>query len=158
STWVGRLRTGADLPPYRGGMRRALLLGLLTVALIAAGCGDDDDTETTTDTSAPTETETETDTDTDTDTETETETAEPTSTTATPTPSELPGDRIEIFPYEGNEVIVVAVEADDVLNVRAAPGVEYGIVAELDPLADGIMPTGHNRQLDDGSIWAEIDA
>ena len=132
-------------------MRRALLLGLLTVTLIAAGCGDDDDTEASTDSSVPTETETETDT------ETETETAEPSSTTAAPTPSELPGERIEIFPYEGNELIVVGVEADDVLNVRAAPGVEYEIVAELDPLADGLMPTGHNRQLDDGPIWAEIE-
>jgi hypothetical protein len=130
-------------------MRRTLLLGLLTVTLIAAGCGDDDDTETTTDTSAPTETETVT--------ETETETSESTSTTATPTPSELPGERIDIFPYEGAELAVVGVEADDVLNVRAAPGVEYEVVTELDPLADGIMPTGHNRQLDDGPIWAEIE-
>jgi hypothetical protein len=132
---------------------RRLLLALLTASLLVAACGDDDDAETTTDTSDPTETETETDTE----TETETETAEPTSTTATPTPSELPGERIEIFPYEGTELAVVGVEADDVLNVRAAPGVEYEIVTELDPLADGIAPTGHNRQLDDGAIWAEID-
>ena len=135
-------------------MRRALLLGLLVVALIAAGCGDDDDTETTTDTSAPDETET----DSETDTETETESAETSSTTAAPTPSELPGQRIDIFPNDGVELGVVGVEADDVLNVRAAPGVEYEVVAELDPLADGILPTGHNRQLDDCSIWAEIDA
>lgn len=137
-------------------MRRTLLLGLFAVTLIVAGCGDDD-AETTTDTSVPTGTET--DTQTEDETETETETADPSSsTTAAPTPSELPGERIDIFPYEGAELAVVAVEADDVLNVRAAPGVEYAVVTALDPLADGILPTGHNRQLDDGSIWAEIDA
>lgn len=127
-------------------MRRALP-GLLAVTLVLAGCGDDD-AETTTGTSVVTETET----------ETETETADPsTSTTATPTPSELPGERIELFPYEGAELAVVGVEADDVLNVRAAPGAEYEIVARLDPLADGIGPTGHNRQLEDNTIWAEIE-
>lgn len=139
--------------PYRGAMRRALILGLLTVALIAAGCGDDD-AETSTDTSAPSETETESDTT----TASETETEGSTSTTAAPTPAELPGERMDIFPYEGAELTVVAVEADDVLNVRAAPGVEFEIVTSLDPLADGIVPTGHNRQLDDGSIWAEVEA
>lgn len=129
-------------------MRRALL-GLLAITLVLAGCGDDD-AETTTGTSVVTETET----------DTETVTADPstTSTTATPTPTELPGERIELFPYEGTELGVVGVQADDVLNVRAAPGVEYEIVARLDPLADGIQPTGHNRQLEDGTIWAQITA
>lgn len=127
-------------------MRRALI-GLLAVALLATGCGDDDDTGAATGTSVSTETET----------ETETVTADPsTSTTATPTPSELPGERIDLFPYEGAELAVVGVQADDVLNVRAAPGTGYEIVARLDPLAQDIIPTGHNRQLEDDTIWAEI--
>ena len=100
--------------------------------------------------------EDETDTETETDTQTETETETETETLETPDPSALPGERIDIFPYEGDELAVVGVEADDVLNVRAAPGVRYEVVAELDPLDDGIEPTGHNRQIDDGAIWAEI--
>lgn len=128
--------------PYGGFMRRALL-GLLAVTLVLTGCGDDD-----ADTSAGTSVVTET--------ETETETADPSTTTAAPTPTELPGERIDLFPYEGTELAVVGVEADDVLNVRAAPGAGYEVVDRLDPLADGIRPSGHNRQLEDDTVWAEI--
>ncbi len=121
---------------------RRLLPGLLAMTMLVAACGDDDDAQT-----ATTETET----------VTETETASGTSTSTTaPDPADLPGERIDIFPYEGNPLTVVGVEADDVLNVRAAPGASSEVVAELGPLDDGISPTGHNRQLDDGAIWAEI--
>lgn len=130
-------------------MRRTLIAALTAFALLVAGCGDDDDAETATD-----ETTTTVEAD---DTTTSTTEATTTSTTATPTPAETPGERIEIFPYEDAELAVVGVEADDVLNVRAAPGVSYEIVAELDPLAEGIRATGHNRSLDDDSLWAEID-
>ena len=126
---------------------RRFLPGLLAVTLLVTACGDDD-----AETSA-TETETETVT------ETETETGgsdDSSSTTAASTPSDPPGERIDIFPYEGTVLAVVGVEADDVLNVRAAPGVQYEIVTALEPLADGISPTGHNRQLEDGAIWAEL--
>lgn len=139
---------------------RRLLPGLLAVTLLVAGCGDDDDVDTaTSETETTSQSETETETGTEADTETDTETSgEGTSTTAAPTPTELPGERIDIFPYEAALLGVVGVAADDVLNVRAAPGARYEVVAELDPLDDGISPTGHNRQLDDGSIWAEITA
>jgi hypothetical protein len=127
---------------------RRMLFALTVFALLAAGCGDDDDAETVTEETTTTESE---------ETTTTTRGATTTSTTATPTPAQTPGERIEIFPYEDAELAVVGVEADDVLNVRAAPGVSYEIVAELDPLADGIRATGHNRSLDDDSIWAEIE-
>lgn len=134
-------------------MRRALL-GLVVASLLLAGCGDDDDTETTTDTSETTEATGTTDA-----TTTSSSTTEATtSTTAAPTPSELPGERIELFPQEGATLAVVGVAADDVLNVRAAPGTQYEIVVELEPLADDLTATGHNRQLDDGSIWNEVTA
>jgi hypothetical protein len=129
---------------------RRVLIALTAFALLAAVCGDDDDAQTATD-----ETTTTVEAD---DTTTSTSTTEgTTSTTATPTPAQTPGERIDIFPYEDAELAVVSVAADDVLNVRAAPGVSYEIVAELDPLADGIRATGHNRNLDDGSIWAEVE-
>lgn len=130
--------------PYGEAMRRALL-GLLAVTLVVAGCGDDD-ADTATGTSVVTETET----------ETETEAADPSTTTAAPTPTELPGEAIDLFPHEGEELGVVGVGADDVLHVRAAPGAEHEVVARLDPLADGIVPTGHNRQLEDDTVWAEV--
>lgn len=137
------------LGPYGEGMRRGLL-GLVVVTLLLASCGDDD-TETTTDT-------TETTAVTDDDATSSTTEADDTSTTAASAPSELPGERIDIFPYEGTTVAVVGVEAGDVLNVRAAPGTQYEVVAELDPLADDLTANGHNRTLDDDSIWAEITA
>lgn len=128
-------------------MRRALL-GLVVVALLLAGCGDDADTDTSTDTSETTEAA---------ENSTSTSTTEAsTSTTAAPTPDELPGERIELFPQEGATLAVVGVAADDVLNVRAAPGTRFEIVAELDPLTDDLVATGHNRQLDGGSIWNEV--
>lgn len=125
---------------------RRFLTSLLAASLLLGACGDDDAETAATETETVTETETETESDTGS-----------SSTTAADTPSELPGERIDIFPYEAALVGVVGVAADDVLNVRAAPGVQYEIVAELDPLADGISPTGHNRQLDDGAIWAELE-
>lgn len=130
-------------------MRRALL-GLIVASMLLAGCGDDDDTETTTDSTETTEAAGTTDA-----TSTSSTTGS-TSTTAAPTPSELPGERIELFPDEGATLAVVGVAADDVLNVRAAPGTQYEIVAALAPLADDVTATGHNRQLDDGSIWNEV--
>jgi len=128
-------------------MRRALL-GLIAASLLLAGCGDDDDTDTSTGTTETTET--------DDGTSSSSTTEATTSSTAVPTPSELPGERIELFPQEGASLAVVGVAADDVLNVRAAPGTQYEIVAELEPLADDLTATGHNRQLDDGSIWNEV--
>lgn len=114
-----------------------LLSGVLGVFLLA-GCGEtvDPGVTTTTTTTATTTTTT-------------------TMTTTIP-PLELPGERIEIFPFEGAELMVVGVAADDTLNMRSGPGVDFQVVLELDPLTDGIIATGHNRQLEDGSLWSEI--
>lgn len=122
--------------------RRAIAAVGLAAVLVAA-CGDDDSTTTdTTDETTPSTTST---------------TSEPT-TTGDPEPGALPGEVIEIFPYEGAAMAVVGVEADDVLNVRAGPGVDFDVVATLDPLSDGeAVATGTNRQLDGGAIWAEVE-
>jgi len=127
---------------------RTLLPCLLAASLLLAGCGDDDDTEASADSSTSTTVA---------DEGTTTTTAAPTTTAGT-TPGELPGERIELFPYEGTVLAVVGVAADDQLNLRAAPDPGAAVVAELDPLAEGIAPSGHNRQVDDGSIWAEVTA
>jgi hypothetical protein len=132
-------------------MRRTAV-ALVTATVLLVACGDDDDTETATDSTQVT-------------------TAEPQTTTTTTTTTgegdggtvttagegELPGERIEIFPYEDAALAVVGVAADDVLNVRDVPGTGGEVVAELEPVADGLTATGHNRQLDGGAIWAEVD-
>lgn len=69
---------------------------------------------------------------------------------------DLAGEPIEFFFSDGDTLGVVGVAADDVLNVRSAPGVQAGVVATLDPLAD-VVATGSARQLS-RSIWAEVDA
>ncbi len=128
--------------------RRPLPVAALAVvaALVAGACGDDDTTTTgTTTTSEPVTSSTEATT------STAPSSSEPT------TPASLPGTEIDFFPYEGAEMAVVGVEADDVLNVRAGPGVEFDIVATLAPTSDGeAIATGNNRQLDSGPFWAEL--
>jgi hypothetical protein len=68
---------------------------------------------------------------------------------------QLPGQPFD-WPYTDGEVGVVGVEADDVLNVRAQPGVQAEIVNRLDPLRRGFSYTGRARRVS-SSIWAEID-
>lgn len=142
-------------------MRRALaLLTALVLALALAACGDDDgddatDTTTTTEVAGDTSTSAST-----------TEEGDPDGTTTTeeaddgrgPVPDEeLPGERIEIYPYEGAELGVVGVPADDVLNVRHGPGTDFGIATALEPLAVGVTATGHNRTLDAGGLWVQVE-
>lgn len=67
----------------------------------------------------------------------------------------LPGERIEIYPYEGARLAVVGVAADDTLNVRTGPGTDYPVAFTLEPLANDIRATGHNR-IGEGA-WAEVD-
>ena len=125
---------------------RKTLLALAVFALLAAGCGDDDDGDTATGattTAAGAATST---------------TEEPSDTTSTAAaPGQLPGERMDIFPYEDATLAVVGVEAGDVLNVRSAPGTSAEVVAELEPLADDLTATGHNRQIGGQTIWVEVD-
>ena len=78
-------------------------------------------------------------------------------TTAPTSAAPLPGERIEIYPHEGARLAVVGVAADDKLNVRAGPGTDYPVAFTLEPLANDIRATGHNRTVGEGT-WAEIDA
>ena len=73
-------------------------------------------------------------------------------------PPPLPGEPIDLYPYQGAELAVVGVAAADTLSLRSGPGTEFAALAELAPLADGIRATGHNRSLADGSWWAEVQA
>lgn len=83
-------------------------------------------------------------------------TGEATTTTAPTTTTELPGEVFDLGPREGMVLGVVAVRHDDVLNVRAAPGTDQDIVAELDPLEDQVVALGNARALPN-SIWFEVE-
>ncbi len=147
-------------------MRRSLALAVATtvvLVLAAAGCGDDggDDEATSSSTteagiasSTPDTTEADGTTTTEADGSTTTEDG----STTTVADEDLPGEPIDIYPYEGAALGVVGVEAGDALNVRSGPGTDFDVVAELAPLADDATATGHNRTLDDDSLWVELEA
>lgn len=79
-----------------------------------------------------------------------------TASTTTTSEEDLPGEPIDFGPAAGDEVAVVGVAHDDVLNVRAAPGTDSEVVAELDPTASGLIATGRARSLPE-SIWFEVE-
>lgn len=136
-----------------------ILAALGVAALLAAGCGDDSEpsTATTTTSDSPTTSSTATST-----VPSSTTTSTSPSSTTTPTPpgepipeGELPGERFDIGPREGDVLAVIGVRFDDVLNVRRAPGTDQDVVAELDNLADDVVATGRGRMLT-RSIWWEV--
>ncbi len=70
------------------------------------------------------------------------------------TTTRLAGEPID-GPPEGAVLGVMGVAHDDVLNVRAGPGVAQDIIATLDPLADNVVAAGRAWLLP-GSIWYEV--
>jgi hypothetical protein len=122
------------------------LIIYLALLLIAA-CGDPGADATTTSRATTT-------------TSIATTTSASTTTTTTPTTTtsddDLPGEPIDFGPAAGDEVAVVGVAHDDVLNVRAAPGTDSEVVAELEPTATGLIATGRARSLPE-SIWFEVE-
>ena len=145
-------------------MSRFIQLSL--VFLLVAACGGSGGDDTPTDSPATTGTTPTTSTVDESTSITEAEPADSSTTsssTVTPTTvgttttSELAGEEMEAFgPVAGTVLAVFGVAHDDVLNVRAAPGTDQPIVAELDPLEDRVTALGHTRQMT-SSIWYEIE-
>jgi len=144
---------------------RSMLVAGAALVLMVAACGDDtgstDTTAVTTTSLAPASTTaTPATTATSTTDPTTTTTGAPTttasSTTAAPTTTTLPGEPIDVPPWRGDIVAVVGVAHDDVLNVRAAPGIDQAIVATLDPLEDNVLVLGNARSLPN-SIWTQVE-
>lgn len=75
-----------------------------------------------------------------------------------PDPADFPGEAIDIYPYQGAELMVIGVAAADVLSVRSGPAQDYASLTELDPEADGIVATGNNRLVDETGLWVEVEA
>ncbi len=131
------------------------LVAAVALSLVAAACGDDaGDTETGATTTPPESTSTAP-----TSTVTTTAAAPPTSaSTPGPVPvpdAALPGEAFIAAPAEGRPVAVVGVRHDDGLNVRAIPGTDGEILAELAPTSNDSVATGRARLLP-SSIWWEI--
>jgi hypothetical protein len=137
-------------------MRRPHAALALTAALVVglAACGGDGDDEET-GASTTTEATTTTAAAGSSTTEGSTTTAADGSTT-TIAPGDLPGEPIDIYPYEDAHLGVIGVAAGDTLNVRSGPGTDFDVVTELNPLSQEPTATGQNRTLDDDSLWVEV--
>ena len=128
----------------------------VAVALVAGACGGDDADATTTTAVVTTTLVTTTTVAT-----TTTATAPPeTTTTTTTVPPEttttLPGELVDFGPRQGAVLAMIGVAPDDVLNVRAAPGIDQEIVAALGPLSNHAVAQGQTRLLPN-SAWYEVD-
>ena len=122
--------------------KKSMSVVALAFTLAACGAGDAGSTTTTdaaTSTTAPTTT-----------------TAPRTTTTAPGTDTTPAGEPIEFGPAAGDELAVIGVAHDDVLNLRAGPGADQEIVAEIPNLSEGLVALGNTRDLGD-SFWVEVD-
>lgn len=119
-------------------------ISAVALAVTLAACGGADTGSTTT-TAAATSTTTST-----------TTTAPETTTTAPTTGTTLAGEPIEFGPAAGDELAVIGVAHDDVLNLRAGPGADQEVVAEIPNLSEGLVALGNTRDLGD-SFWVEVD-
>ena len=84
-----------------------------------------------------------------------------TAAAATPTTSGSPvttilrGDPVDLGPPAGAELAVIGVAYDDVLNLRARPGADQPILAEIPPTYDGLIALGESRSLP--AFWTMVD-
>lgn len=120
--------------------------------MLIAACGGDEGATTTTSESTTTTTETPSTTIRPaTTTEAPTTTTTPSTTTTT-----LAGEPIDFGPAEDDILMVIGVRYDDVLNLRAGPGADQEILAEIPPTYADLMALGNTRQLPE-SFWIEVD-
>ncbi len=80
-------------------------------------------------------------------------TTEATGTSEPPTTLVLPIDASWFYPTHR----VVGVAADDVLNVRVAPGASSDLVAVLPPDYAGLLATENSAVVEDGGEWREFE-
>ena len=69
--------------------------------------------------------------------------------------ADLPGDAFDGHARAGDRLAVMGVASDDVLNIRANPGVGHPIVATAAPTEAHLVATGRARSLA-RSIWYEV--
>lgn len=150
----------APVAVHRGWWSRPALALALAAALALAGCGGEEEPQATaTLTASPSEPASTASTSTATATtatdSTTTGTTGADTDTSSQGSSDLPGDAFDRAVADA-DYAVVGVAHDDTLNVRAIPGVEGEVVAELDPTASA-MATGRGRLLDSSGAWYELE-
>ncbi|WP_156252201.1 SH3 domain-containing protein [Pseudactinotalea terrae] len=145
-------------------MQRARASAAAAAALLLAGLlGSCDlvtdpspDPSTTT---APTSDPTPTDTAAGAEVEDATASGEPTEADpTTPAEEDLPGTVVEGYPEAGTSLLIVGVNAQEILNLRIGPGIEFDSIARLAPDTP-LVATGRNRDLGGGAgIWYQVRA
>ncbi len=136
---------------------RSALAVLAASMLVVGACGGDAASSTTTTTAIETTTSSLVTTTTSIATTTSTTSATTTTTPGTTTSaSELPGEPIDFGPAAGDTLAVVGVAHDDVLNLRAAPGVDREILDGIPPTYDSLTAVGQTRELPE-SFWIAVD-
>lgn len=88
--------------------------------------------------------------------ETEPEPEEPASPTP-PSEAEMPGEPVEGFPEVGTSLVITGVPAQEVLNLRIGPGIEFASVARLTP-DTRLVATGRNRDTGGAGLWYQVRA
>lgn len=140
---------------------RTVWICLVIAATLVAACGGSAEEGTTT-TSVPETTTTTVATTSTTTAPTTTTTIAGTTTTVSASTTTagsggLPGEPIEFGPVAGDTIAVVGVAHDDVLNLRAGPGADQGILEGIPPLYDSLTAQGETRQLASGAMWILVD-
>jgi Bacterial SH3 domain len=134
--------------------------GALVVALVltAVACGTSEEPTSTSESSSVTTTASPTTSVTVPDTTTVATAASmttgPVATVPGTTTTTLAGEPVAGFAVGGDQLMVVGVSHDDVLNVRAGPGIAYEIVTTIDPEGT-VTATGEARDLG-RSIWYRV--
>jgi hypothetical protein len=140
-------------------MRRVRFLASAAAVLVTAssiaGCewASDPSPDPTTTSATPSEVETSSEPEEPTESE-EPTAAEPT----TPAEDDLPGTPVDGFPEAGVSLTIVGVSAQEILNLRIGPGVEYDSIARMPPDTN-LVATGRNRDLGSSAgLWYQVRA
>ncbi len=136
--------TGSSWRARPAGVVAVVAICLIATATVLVACGDDSESSSSTSDAKSSTTDSGTGDD------------ESTTTTAGGT-GELAGEPFDNGPAAGEALAVVGVAYDDVLNVRALPGADEGVVTDLTPTDTDLVATGQARLLPE-SIWYEVEA
>lgn len=84
---------------------------------------------------------------------------EPTEDAPTPPAEEdLPGTALDGYPEAGTRLLIVGVNAEEILNLRLGPGIDFDSIARLPPDSP-LTATGRNRDLGGSAgIWFQVRA
>jgi hypothetical protein len=120
---------------------------VIVLAVLLAACGEEPGASETTTTIDAVETTTSV-------SPTSTTTDAATTTSESPTTTAMRGEPVDMGPPAGATLGVIGVAHNDVLNLRANPGADQPIVAEIPPTHDEIVALGETRSLP--AFWTKV--